>query len=262
MLPSVQLIGFVALVTTHLFPSGSVTDFDNRSPGSFPIQVHSSVPSYSFRVPSFSFPLELFRERAYLPGISVLFAVQPERVHSLRGVPSSRYVPSLGFLNLSTVYSASWRHGFISPRNRVQDSSPFRGFHPSHSRAFSSKAPAPLPLLPNLLSVRKQSPFVRPLDFEALLRAKIRFVGSRFRRTADRSPHRVHPLAGYRSDLVLRLTQSNPLMELVQLGLRAGREELPTACSQSQLRSRRLRRDQPVRGFEPSFQCTAANRCR
>jgi len=47
-----------------------------------------------------------FRSEARLPGVSSLIATSPPRVHLYRCIPSACYVPSSGFLNLSTVCSA------------------------------------------------------------------------------------------------------------------------------------------------------------
>lgn len=58
--------------------------------------------------------LQSFRRR--LPAwVSSLFATPPERVHSPRGFPSPRYVPSSGALSLSTFYSALRLAGLFHP---------------------------------------------------------------------------------------------------------------------------------------------------
>jgi len=93
-------------------------------PGSFS---RAEVPPQSSFVSS---PATRLSSRCMPTRVSALFAASPERVHILRELPTSRFVPSSGFRSLSTVYSASWLDGFVSTRSHVQGSCPFRGFSP------------------------------------------------------------------------------------------------------------------------------------
>jgi hypothetical protein len=89
-------------------------------------RVHSLVPSLLFGVSSPALPATPFR--ATRPaGVPSLFAALLQGVHSVRELSDSRYVPSSGFLNLSTVCSTLRRCRLITSRSHVQGS-PFRGF--------------------------------------------------------------------------------------------------------------------------------------
>jgi len=97
-----------------VFPCARAVLPADRSPDRFRAQVHSSVLALPFRVPSLRIPPRSFRTR--LPAwVSSLFATPPERVHSPRGFPSPRYVPSSGVLSLSTSYSALRLAGLFHP---------------------------------------------------------------------------------------------------------------------------------------------------
>jgi hypothetical protein len=106
----------------------------SRSPEQF-AQVHPLVLKILFRVPSLSLPPAPFREQAYCQG-SVPLRDVTGCVHSSRGFPSPRYVPSAGVLNLSTAFSASRLHGPISSRSRLQGLSLVQGVTFSSQRSF------------------------------------------------------------------------------------------------------------------------------
>jgi hypothetical protein len=68
-------------------------------------------------------------------------------VHSTRGFPSPRYVPSAGILNLSTAFSASGSAGLFHPAAASRDICSFRGLPSQRSCRFPHrKRAAPLPL--------------------------------------------------------------------------------------------------------------------
>jgi|DeeseametaMP2100_FD_k123_201440_1 hypothetical protein len=73
-----------------------------------------------------------------------------------REPPVSHYVPLLGFLNLSTVYSPTRFHRPISSGNHVQDS-PVQGLPPPCSSQTSSVFDAPLSLRLQPLHIRRCS---------------------------------------------------------------------------------------------------------
>jgi hypothetical protein len=105
--------------------------------------LRSTVPSGSFTIPSSSSlafassellrlysSLIAFRRELHLPGFSALFATSPARSHVHRDDSHRRrFVPSPGFLSLSTVCSALGLAGLFHPAatSRVL---PFRGFSP------------------------------------------------------------------------------------------------------------------------------------
>lgn len=69
--------------------------------------------------------------REHLPNrVSALFATSLQRVHSLRGFPSPRYVPPPGVHNLSTAFSALQLVGMFHPTaaSRTSHSGPVQGF--------------------------------------------------------------------------------------------------------------------------------------
>lgn len=63
----------------------------------------------------FSSSLNVFRRELYLPRFSALFATSLVRSHFSRRLPCLRYVPSSGFLNRSTSYSATELAGLFHP---------------------------------------------------------------------------------------------------------------------------------------------------
>jgi len=184
----------------------------DRSPDRFRAQVHSSLLALLFRVPSLQIPPSPFRGR--LPArVSSLFATSPERVHSPRGFPSPRYVPSSGALSLSTSYSALRLAGLFHPaatfRALLVQGLLSRRSHPSSSEGASplavghrlligrNRCPQPASSTPRFFSASSSVQIVRQLAsrpvaplFEFLL--------------LQVSPARLQP----------RLTQSTPLVKL------------------------------------------------
>jgi hypothetical protein len=84
----------------------------------------------------------LLSERPVLPGVSSLFAALLQGVHLARGLSGPRYVPSSGFLNLSTVCSTLQRCGLIASHSHVQGF-PFRGFSRSTAALIHHQAVPP-----------------------------------------------------------------------------------------------------------------------
>jgi hypothetical protein len=179
----------------HLFPSNADL-FSVTVPWFVSEPVHPSVRSCSFRVPSISFPLGTFPCRTLTypgfrsssrydqaastgrGGFQVSATFRPQVFATSR-----RFTPHPGS---RACFIPQPRQGFLT----------VQGLLPSPGRTLFRKPVAPLPLLLDPLSVRRRTPRIRPLDFEALLRAKMRSDDSLFRLTAGRSPHRVRPLAG------------------------------------------------------------------
>jgi len=85
-----------------------------------------SRPLLLFGVSSSILPASSF-EWPVLPRVSSLFAALPAGVHLARELSDSHYVPSSGFLNLSTVCATYRRRGLIASHGHVQGF-PFRGF--------------------------------------------------------------------------------------------------------------------------------------
>lgn len=110
-----RFIGFTALRADACFHACGVKSLSDRSPGQF-AQDHSLVLGLLFRVPSLSLPPSPFRARALLPGFLPSSRHHWRRVHSTRGFPSPRYVPSAGAHNLSTAFSALLLLGLFHPR--------------------------------------------------------------------------------------------------------------------------------------------------
>jgi hypothetical protein len=81
----------------------------------------------------------------------------PSRVYLPQGVSRPCYVPPLGFLNLSAVYSASRLCGLIPYRSHVQDF-PVQGFLISRSRPNSSPSLCPLAVSRTSLIEQAQLP--------------------------------------------------------------------------------------------------------
>jgi len=111
------------------FPSPSVTDPTDRPP-TLSNRVHSLVPSVLFGVPSPALPACTTRRdtrvsnrgwRPLLPRISSLIATSPAAFTipcpdtDTRGFPGPHFVPSSGFLNPSTVFSATDFAGLFHP---------------------------------------------------------------------------------------------------------------------------------------------------
>ena len=88
-----------------------------------------------------------------------------------RRIPSLRYVPSSGFLNLSTVSSATRLCGLVSSHSHVQG---FRsGVYSRSAAAPTRRRPCPLVLIGVSLTGCPAATTRRP-DFEALIRGAIR----------------------------------------------------------------------------------------
>lgn len=94
-------------------------------------------------------------------------------------LPTPRFVPSSGFLNLATVCSASWLAGLFQPAAAFR-TLPVQGLLSRRLRNFLSEARAPLPLSASSSSVAR-CPLERRLGFEALFCAEQRFVVEFFR---------------------------------------------------------------------------------
>ena len=75
-------------------------------------RVHSPVPRLPFEVPTLQPP---GRFTAYPARVSSLIATVLQGVHLVREHTLSRYVPSSGFLNLSTAYSTLQLPGLLHP---------------------------------------------------------------------------------------------------------------------------------------------------
>lgn len=152
------------------------------------IQVHSLLaapPQSAFS----SVPARLFRYEPYLPGFPPSLDISLPRPQA-RGVPSPRFVPSSGDLNLSTVYSACRVCRLVSSRSRAQGSLSVQGLiHPAQRSALSSSsAPSPLALD---TSPASEWPAYPSLDLEALLHAGPRAVSLVISRPPGRSLHRI-----------------------------------------------------------------------
>lgn len=146
-----------------------------RSPGLFPTpgsvyrpavpchvkcQVHPSMTSCLFRVPSSRLPLVPFPARARLPGLSCLIAATPPSIHHRRdrqfptsfrpqAFPASRRFAPLG---------GSWACFIPQTTSRLL---PFRGFSLHAAVPSSSEGRAPLPLKRRPLPARRRSHFRR-----------------------------------------------------------------------------------------------------
>lgn len=86
-----------------------------------------------------------------------LIATSPKRVYNSRSIPTLRYAPSSGFLNLSTVSSAFWLAGLFHPAatSRVQ---PVQGLLPLRSHPSSSEGACPLAVSEPPLTHRNELP--------------------------------------------------------------------------------------------------------
>jgi hypothetical protein len=143
----------------------------HRSPEHFRTQTHSSLTYRSFRVPSLLLPVRCL-SRSNLPTTGL--ASHRDligSVHSRGGFQSPAHVPSSGFLNLSTVYSALQFHRLISSWCHVQSS-----LRPGVSRFaqhfFLTENNAPMPLAHRSLDNRSRLHHTAGLNFEALLHTK------------------------------------------------------------------------------------------
>jgi hypothetical protein len=195
-----------------LFPCARAVLPTDRSPDRFRVQVHSSVLSLLFRVPSLRIPPPSFRTR--LPAwVSSLFATPSERVHSPRGFPSPRYVPSSGALSLPTSYSALRLAGLLHPaatsRALLVQGLLSRRSHPS-----SSEGAPPSPLVTQALIGRNRCPrwaSSTSRSFSASSSVPSRPAVSL---ANGRSPLRVSSPPGLSCSPLAPVTQGAPLMKL------------------------------------------------
>jgi hypothetical protein len=95
----------------HARPS----DSDHRPSTSKASEACSRAPSLLLRVPLRSRRAPSLSTPSSPTRVSALLAASPFRVHLHRSIPSPCYVPSSGFLNLSTVFSAKRPTGFFHP---------------------------------------------------------------------------------------------------------------------------------------------------
>jgi hypothetical protein len=102
--------------------------------------------------------------------------------HPRDGSHRRRFVPSPGFLSLSTVFSALGLAGLFHPAatSRVL---PFRGLLSPRSHPSSSEGASPVPLLRRVLTDFRRLPHAADLGFEAFIRARPRSMQCRY------SPH-------------------------------------------------------------------------
>jgi len=138
--------------------------------------IPSSHPSLRCAPPRSSFASNTARNlsiRADLPGVSALFTTSPVCVHSYGELPTLRFVSSSGYLNLATLYSASWLAVLFQPA-AVFRTHPVQGLLSPRGGEFFSEFPAPVPLSASSSSVAR-CPLDRRLGFEASFCAKQRF---------------------------------------------------------------------------------------
>jgi hypothetical protein len=135
----------------HLFPCAAGGLHSDRSPERTVRFIPSCSRSSSefLRCHSLPFPFGT----GFTARVSSLFATSPGASTRLADIPSQRYVPSAGVLNLSTAFSAHRLRGLVSSRNRVQGHSARSGAHLlCAAAASSSERAAPLPLSTGPLS--------------------------------------------------------------------------------------------------------------
>jgi len=158
-------------------------------------RVQSLVPCLLFGVPS---PFLLVVPRGPTCPAGGLFPLRgvTSGVHSSRGAPA-RYVPSPGFLNLSTAFSTCGFAGLLHPAatSRV---SPFRGFSRRAAGSTRRRSVPPHRCRPfaHRLAPAATS---RRLGHEALLRSAMRSSRKVFSLPVGRSPLRFLPPPGFRS---------------------------------------------------------------
>jgi hypothetical protein len=118
--------GGVAAHWVHRDSAAVLACFQARGPQLFspsyrlsqkrPFASHPSVRQLLLGAPSLRKRRSpVFRRELRLPGILALFTTTPTRVHVCESFPRSRFVPSSGALNPSTVCSASWLAGLFHP---------------------------------------------------------------------------------------------------------------------------------------------------
>ena len=111
---------------------------------SITISSSSSLAFASSELLRFVSSPRVFRRRLHLAlGFSALFATSPVRSHSFATAPSRRFVPSSGFLDLSTFFSAPRFASF---------------FHPATASRIPSRSGASLPAQPPFLFGRTFPP--------------------------------------------------------------------------------------------------------
>jgi hypothetical protein len=112
-----------------------------------------------YRVPSLPARAHL-SVGAGLPEVSSLIATSTGRVHLPWRIPSLHYVPSSGFLSLSTVCSALRFCRFVSPRSHVQGCSPVQGLLSSRSTSLLTESACPHVVQPP--GARRPKPVATP----------------------------------------------------------------------------------------------------
>jgi hypothetical protein len=120
-----------------------------------------------------SIPARFFRSEDCLPEVSSLIATSPTNVYNPRGFLGPHYVPSTGFLNLSTVYSA---HRLVSlfhltATYRVQS---VQGLLSPHSLSSLIGRSCPHAVKQETLTDARPVAMLLASSFEALLRTKQR----------------------------------------------------------------------------------------
>jgi len=164
----VRVIGFAASGTARLFPCGACSLVTSRPlsvlPGSSTRLAASSEFLRSHSRPN-PFGLELAAR------VSSLFAISLEQVHSLRGFPSPRYVPSAGVRNLSTAFSVLQLAGLFHPAAAFRNAWLVQGFKLSQQPPFLVGRSCPLAVgSPPARSTRSKRPRPARLGFEAFIR--------------------------------------------------------------------------------------------
>jgi hypothetical protein len=135
--------------------------------------------------------------RSQLPTrVSALFATSPQSVHSLRGVPVPRYVPSSGDPSLPTVCSALWLVSLFHP-TAASRALPVQGFrrsakHPSFIRRSCPLAVAARPAHRRIGCHAPRTSASRPCSVQSRVPQ-----ARRLDRTCDRSPPRVRCSSRY-----------------------------------------------------------------
>jgi hypothetical protein len=121
-----QPIGLPAARRRDLFPRPATASSTDRPP-SLASRVHALVPFLPFGVPSSILPPPPFGAGRPVR-VPSLFATSPTVSTRCRSFPSSRYVPSSGFLSLSTACSTIGFAGLFHPAATSRVPSPSRGF--------------------------------------------------------------------------------------------------------------------------------------
>jgi hypothetical protein len=178
-------------------------------------------------------PPAVFRRGLTYPGSRPSSRHHSERVHFSRRLPSLRSVPSSGFRNLSTVFSALRLRGLLSSRSHVQGCRRSGASLPAQPCSLIRN---PFPLAVVLPAARRsfcrlsafashrpdRVPHPRSLGFEALLHARPRCL--RFGYSPRRSPlpSSVFSPPGPRPPPRPQFPQSHPLSTIPPETLRLG----------------------------------------